>query len=421
MYGELHARRPSLKVADRPHPGVFATQPDGGMWAQQPHGAAAPPAAGALWAPTIAESIACGHRTIASKGAIAEGTSGGGPATTTSINEPPASPPTCPHFQLTPRGTDVLQADNADFDLRIEILRGLVPASPHETTARSPAELASELLTGFVRNAGAPRPDLGNEPALLPDTRTRRKRNKKVARRAADTAPADGADAAAADAVGPLEPRAPDAAAEGRQLFIFNLPFEADEAVIAELFSSHRCTGPPVLQFNNKLRHGERKFSGRALLDMESPEEATAAIATVHGASVGDRPVSVCLARTKPERSVSRKQRPPRARNGAGAEPAARSSGDGGSEAGGRMRKPKQHRAGRKSADGIVDLLHSHVSMVSPDPSPGARQRRLGKGIRLPQGEDSALGRALKELTVCGGDGGATAAPSPQQAWQQVW
>jgi hypothetical protein len=260
-----------------------------------------------LWAPTISESIACGHRSIASKGAIAEDTPGGGPATTTSVNEPPGpSPPTCPNFQLTPRGTDVRQADadnaNFDFGVRIEIVR--------------------------------------------------QKNNKKLARRVADTAPTDGADAAAADSVGPSEPRAPDAAAEGRQLFIFNLPFEADEAVIVELFSSYRCTGPPVLQFNSKSKHGEAKFSGRALLDMESPTEATAAIATVHGALVGDRPVSVCFARTKLEHPV------PTGSSGRSARRTARGGGAATATVEGGVQAEAAAQSRSEWADGIVDLLN---------------------------------------------------------------
>jgi RNA recognition motif-containing protein len=82
--------------------------------------------------------------------------------------------------------------------------------------------------------------------------------------------------------------------AASSSLFLFNLPFDIDEAGVAELFQEFGCAGPPVLQYRR------RKFSGRATLEMSSPEEALHAIAAVHGRLVNGRPVSVCIARSSP-------------------------------------------------------------------------------------------------------------------------
>jgi RNA recognition motif-containing protein len=104
------------------------------------------------------------------------------------------------------------------------------------------------------------------------------------------------------------------------KLFVGNLSFNTTENEIHEAFAAHGT----VVEANLMMDRMSGRSRGFAFVTMSTPEEAQKAIEAMNGAQLGDRALTVNIARPKEER--------PRGGGGGGG------YGGGGSRGGGRDR-----------------------------------------------------------------------------------
>ena len=107
------------------------------------------------------------------------------------------------------------------------------------------------------------------------------------------------------------------------KLFVGNLSFNTTENEIHEAFAAHGT----VVEANLMMDRMSGRSRGFAFVTMSTPEEAQKAIEAMNGASLGDRALTVNIARPKEERP--RSDRGPRREYGGGG------GGGGGSRGGG--------------------------------------------------------------------------------------
>jgi RNA recognition motif-containing protein len=107
------------------------------------------------------------------------------------------------------------------------------------------------------------------------------------------------------------------------KLFVGNLSFNTTENDLQEAFAAHGT----VAEVNLMMDRMSGRSRGFAFVTMSTPEEAQKAIAAMNGATLGDRALTVNVARPKEERP--RGDRGPRREYGGG-------SGGGGGGGGGR-------------------------------------------------------------------------------------
>jgi cold-inducible RNA-binding protein len=110
------------------------------------------------------------------------------------------------------------------------------------------------------------------------------------------------------------------------KLFVGNLSFNTTENEIHEAFAAHGT----VVEANLMMDRMSGRSRGFAFVTMSTPEEAQKAIEAMNGASLGDRALTVNIARPKEERP--RGDRGPRREYGGGG------GGRGGGGGGGRDR-----------------------------------------------------------------------------------
>ena len=110
------------------------------------------------------------------------------------------------------------------------------------------------------------------------------------------------------------------------KLFVGNLSFNTTENEIHEAFAAHGT----VVEANLMMDRMSGRSRGFAFVTMSTPEEAQKAIEAMNGASLGDRALTVNIARPKEER--------PRGAGGGGGDRGPRreyGGGGGGSRGGG--------------------------------------------------------------------------------------
>ncbi|SRR5476649_1741633 len=110
------------------------------------------------------------------------------------------------------------------------------------------------------------------------------------------------------------------------KLFVGNLSFNTTENEIHEAFSAHGT----VVEANLMMDRMSGRSRGFAFVTMSTPEEAQKAIEAMNGASLGERALTVNIARPKEER--------PRGAGGGGGDRGPRreyGGGGGGSRGGG--------------------------------------------------------------------------------------
>ena len=96
------------------------------------------------------------------------------------------------------------------------------------------------------------------------------------------------------------------------KLFVGNLSFNTTENEIHEAFSAHGT----VVEANLMMDRMSGRSRGFAFVTMSTPEEAQKAIEAMNGSSLGDRALTVNIARPKEERP--RGDRGPRREYGGG-------------------------------------------------------------------------------------------------------
>ena len=82
------------------------------------------------------------------------------------------------------------------------------------------------------------------------------------------------------------------------KLFVGNLSFNTTENDLQEAFAAHGT----VVEANLMLDRMSGRSRGFAFVTMATPEEAQKAIAAMNGATLGDRQLTVNIARPKEER-----------------------------------------------------------------------------------------------------------------------
>ena len=82
------------------------------------------------------------------------------------------------------------------------------------------------------------------------------------------------------------------------KLFVGNLSFNTTENEIHEAFSAHGT----VVEANLMMDRMSGRSRGFAFVTMSTPEEAQKAIEAMNGANLGDRALTVNIARPKEER-----------------------------------------------------------------------------------------------------------------------
>ena len=85
------------------------------------------------------------------------------------------------------------------------------------------------------------------------------------------------------------------------KLFVGNLSFNTTENEIHEAFSAHGT----VVEANLMMDRMSGRSRGFAFVTMSTPEEAQKAIEAMNGANLGDRALTVNIARPKEERPRS--------------------------------------------------------------------------------------------------------------------
>jgi cold-inducible RNA-binding protein len=108
------------------------------------------------------------------------------------------------------------------------------------------------------------------------------------------------------------------------KLFVGNLSFNTTENEIQEAFAAHGT----VVEANLMMDRMSGRSRGFAFVTMSTPEEAQKAIEAMNGASLGDRALTVNIARPKEERP--RGDRGPRREYGGGGGGGSRGGGGGG-------------------------------------------------------------------------------------------
>lgn len=83
------------------------------------------------------------------------------------------------------------------------------------------------------------------------------------------------------------------------KLYVGNLPFDTTEETIREMFAQAGAVVSVALIKDRST--GQSK--GFAFVEMGSQKDAQTAISTLNGRMVGDRPLSVSIARAREERS----------------------------------------------------------------------------------------------------------------------
>src|SRR5258707_8166876 len=96
------------------------------------------------------------------------------------------------------------------------------------------------------------------------------------------------------------------------KLFVGNLSFNTTENDLQEAFAAHGT----VVETNLMMDRMTGRSRGFAFVTMSTPEEAQKAISAMNGATLGDRQLTVNVARPKEERP--RGDRPPRREYGGG-------------------------------------------------------------------------------------------------------
>jgi len=96
------------------------------------------------------------------------------------------------------------------------------------------------------------------------------------------------------------------------KLFVGNLSFNTTENEIHEAFAAHGT----VVEANLMMDRMSGRSRGFAFVTMSTPEEAQKAIEAMNGANLGDRALTVNIARPKEERP--RSDRGPRREYGGG-------------------------------------------------------------------------------------------------------
>ena len=96
------------------------------------------------------------------------------------------------------------------------------------------------------------------------------------------------------------------------KLFVGNLSFNTTENEIQEAFAAHGT----VVEANLMMDRMTGRSRGFAFVTMSTPEEAQKAIQAMHGATLGERQLTVNVARPKEERP--RSDRGPRREYGGG-------------------------------------------------------------------------------------------------------
>ena len=96
------------------------------------------------------------------------------------------------------------------------------------------------------------------------------------------------------------------------KLFVGNLSFNTTENDLQEAFAAHGT----VSEVNLMMDRMSGRSRGFAFVTMSTPEEAQKAIAAMNGATLGDRALTVNVARPKEERP--RGDRGPRREYGGG-------------------------------------------------------------------------------------------------------
>lgn len=82
------------------------------------------------------------------------------------------------------------------------------------------------------------------------------------------------------------------------KLFVGNLSFNTTENDLQEAFAAHGT----VVEANLMMDRMSGRSRGFAFVTMSTPEEAQKAIAAMHGSTLGDRTLTVNVARPKEER-----------------------------------------------------------------------------------------------------------------------
>jgi RNA recognition motif-containing protein len=82
------------------------------------------------------------------------------------------------------------------------------------------------------------------------------------------------------------------------KLFVGNLSFNTTENDLQEAFAAHGT----VVETNLMMDRTSGRSRGFAFVTMSTPEEAQKAIAAMNGATLGDRQLTVNIARPKEER-----------------------------------------------------------------------------------------------------------------------
>jgi RNA recognition motif-containing protein len=113
------------------------------------------------------------------------------------------------------------------------------------------------------------------------------------------------------------------------KLFVGNLSFNTTENEIHEAFSVHGT----VVEANLMMDRMSGRSRGFAFVTMSTPEEAQKAIEAMNGASLGERALTVNIARPKEERP--RNDRGPRREYGGGGGGGGGGYGGGGGSRGG--------------------------------------------------------------------------------------
>jgi RNA recognition motif-containing protein len=98
------------------------------------------------------------------------------------------------------------------------------------------------------------------------------------------------------------------------KLFVGNLSFNTTENEIHEAFSAHGT----VVEANLMMDRMTGRSRGFAFVTMSTPEEAQKAIEAMNGSSLGDRALTVNIARPKEERPRGGGDRGPRREYGGG-------------------------------------------------------------------------------------------------------
>jgi len=83
------------------------------------------------------------------------------------------------------------------------------------------------------------------------------------------------------------------------RLFVGNLSFKTTENELHDAFSAHGT----VVEANLMMDRMSGRPRGFAFVTMSTPEEAQKAITAMHGATLGERQLTVNIARPKEERA----------------------------------------------------------------------------------------------------------------------